>query len=66
MRASLTLECSCGNTMVYTVKNKYHEESHAVYVDLTESIYDDKFRAKPTPSGMWINCRKCDNGFELV
>lgn len=66
MKVSLTLECNCGNTMTYTANNKYHVDTHAVYVDLTETVDDDNYRAKPIPTGTWINCGKCDSGFEVV
>lgn len=66
MKISITLECDCGNVKSYNVGNKYHSEVHDTYVDLTGTIYDDEFRAKPTANGMWVQCRKCQKGYEVI
>ncbi|MGV4321223.1 hypothetical protein [Bacillus mojavensis] len=66
MKVSVTLECDCGNIGSYEVKNEYHSEAHDTFVVLTEEIYDDKFQAKPTSSGMWVRCLKCNKGYGIV
>lgn len=66
MKATLTLECNCGNTMTYTVKEELNEGLQEIYVGLTERIYDDNYRAKPTPEGMWVLCGKCYKGVEII
>ena len=66
MKIKLEITCDCGNTGLYEVENKYHKESHEEYADLTEVIYDNKFRAKPTTSGTWLNCVRCKKGIEVV
>jgi len=62
----LQIQCECGNERFYIVRNEYHSHAHEVYIDLTENIYDDGFQAKPTPDGMWVNCRKCNKSFEII
>lgn len=66
LKVSATLECDCGNIGSYEVENKYHSEVHETFVDLTDQIYDDRFQAKPTSSGMWVRCRKCKKGYEII
>jgi hypothetical protein len=66
MNIKITLTCSCGNTQTYNIGEAYHKPSHETFIDLTEAIYDNKFHAKPVPDGMWVNCRECRKGVEVI
>ena len=66
MNASVTLVCNCGNTMTYSAREELHEGACEIYVDLTEKVCDDNYRAKATPEGMWVLCGKCDKGVEII
>ncbi|MDF9599434.1 hypothetical protein P7D15_03220 [Bacillus cereus] len=47
MKLSLILTCNCKNEKSYKVEEKYHSESHDTFIDLTEEICDDNFKAEP-------------------
>lgn len=52
--------------MAYTAIEELHEGACEIYVDLTEKVCDDNYRAKATPEGMWVLCGKCDKGVEII
>lgn len=66
LKMGVNIECDCGNSKTYDVEHKYHSASAESFTDLTGAIYDEKFQAKPTSDGMFISCRKCKRGFEVI
>lgn len=58
MQMTVVLKCECGNSNTYEIKNEQGFE-------MTGSINDDKYKAEPLPSGVWLHCKKCKHAMRI-
>lgn len=66
LNVSIIFKCRCGSESEFNANNLNHKESEEEYVDLTEAVNDNFFKAILTPEGTQIKCMKCQNVYEII